>query len=133
MILPGSASWLSRRALRSPDRGRGGFTFLEILIALAICGLTITAVSASLLAVLSGERLNRRLQDESLVLQTLLARHYLQDGEPNLDDLYDGAWGVESDTVTIGEGEESQVWVVYRLWGGVPPGTGPRLAVRARQ
>lgn len=128
----GSASWSSRRAPRSPDIGQCGFTFLEILIALAICGLTLSAVSASLLAIFSGEQLNRRLQDEGLALQTLATRHPLQAGTPILDNLFDGAWSVERETATTGEGAQAEVWIVYRLWGGAPAGAGPRMAVRAR-
>lgn len=124
------ASWLNRRAAPPPDAG-GGFSFLEILIALAICGLTITAVSASLLTILSGEQLNRRLQDEVLVLQTLAARHHLQNGAPELDDLFDGVWSIARETVTTGEGAEVASWIIYRLWGGAPPQAGPRIAVRA--
>lgn len=142
MIRTASARLLNRRGVSWPDapalpplskpasasQARAGFTFLEVLIAVALCSLTVAAVAATVTTVLAAEQLNERLQKEALVVRTFAARHHAPlaasdgGGDP-------GGWSAPALRVTTGEGKQAQEWDVLTLTA--PDGTpGPRLAFR---
>ena len=88
-----------------------GFTFVEVLVALLVAALLVSAASSALITSLAAERTAARMQEATLLVPTIASREYLQPGETN--GALHADWAVNSDVVETKGASATNTW---RMW-----------------
>lgn len=110
---------------------RAAFTFVEVLIALALCALLVATVSSALIHLTRIERRTTLLREAPFHLQTLACQSYL-DLAP-VADLPAGlppAWSAQSQTEVTEDDEQQTPWLCWRLAVADDPAFAYTLSLR---
>ena len=109
----------------SEGKFRCGFTLVEILLALAVTVIMVSALAAALIGALHAEQTTDRLMEGRLILQEQAALRTVALPEKDVPEPLAG-WRIISNEVTRGEGDEETRWAVIEAVPDDPPS--PRLA-----
>ncbi|NKB23831.1 MAG: prepilin-type N-terminal cleavage/methylation domain-containing protein [Kiritimatiellae bacterium] len=91
-----------------------GFTFIEVMVALAILTIMVFVVGTSLITILKAEETARRTQQSALLIQRLSTRHFIH---KEIDDVFRNEypdWNFASKSIDP-VGIEKDEWFVWTL------------------
>lgn len=101
---------------------RCAFTFLEVVIALAIVSFMALAVGHALMTVLRAERIAVQVRESALLIDTIATRHYFDQPIPETMSVVPGGrWKTASEVVSGDTNEETEsMWKTFTLTRGGP-------------
>ncbi len=108
---------------------RAAFTFVEVIIALALCAILASVVCSSLITSLRAEQTAARVYDGSAVCDQLLAALYSGQSASNVAERA-GAWQVTQADAVTGEITNRVHWQVWEVSLRERPSVRQRFAVR---
>lgn len=119
--------------LISPARtpSRSAFTFLEVIVALALCAILAGVMASVLTATLRAEQTATRVNEGYDLCERLLAA--VHSGSPHTNIVADagGAWQLTQQPAVTGDGTNQVGWVVWEVSLVERPSLRQRFATRA--
>jgi len=107
-----------------------GFTFLEVLIAMAVAVLLATITCSSLITVLRSEESARRLRDGSLLVESITSAAYRQAPDENYLKTTFTDWDIQSELQEEAVKPNRIVWRIWKLHPKERPSLCIELAYR---
>lgn len=92
---------------------RKAFTFLEVLVALAIAGILAMAACSSIIVALRAEQLARHMGDARMILCELASDRWIGHQPTGLSARVEQEWSMEFRRVTVEHDDTNLTW---RLW-----------------
>ena len=108
-----------------------GFTFVEVLISLAISALLVGTICSALIHITQMERQTVVLREAPFLLQTLACRSYLHQEQPQETAArIPRHWSATMNEELVKDEAEETPWVIWRLAPAKDPSFSYRLALR---
>ncbi|OGV44944.1 MAG: hypothetical protein A2X46_17400 [Lentisphaerae bacterium GWF2_57_35] len=105
------------------------FTFVEVLVALVMCSIMVSAICTALIVALKAEQMASWLREAERMNSEVAAHYYRGESPTNLLSRASGDWSITEEFIRQKSDETTLVWKVWNLMPNDRPSLNIRLCL----